>query len=112
MVLIDDLIANKTIFFNYMKEKYEVHSKSNIFLRDIIYALQSYYQKKGTKIKYSEAEKLTFDFTSQLVKKEELIPMGKNTWKVNFSLDNSVTKISEQKNKLIYPIGNRYEQSY
>jgi len=39
----NDLIKDKMVFFNYMKEKYEVHYKSNIFLRDILYAIKSFY---------------------------------------------------------------------
>ncbi len=90
MNLLDDLILNKHIFFNYMKEKYEVHYKSNIFLRDLLYAIKSFYEKKGKKVKYPEAEKLAFEFCNALTNNDELIPTSKNTWKVNFSLDSAV----------------------
>ncbi len=90
MNLLDDLISNKNIFFNYMKEKYEVHYKSNIFLRDLLYSIKSFYEKKGRKVKYSEAEKLAYQFSDMLVNKGELQPTAKNTWKVNFSVDSTV----------------------
>ena len=90
MNLLDDLVSNKSIFLNYMKEKYEVHYKSNIFLRDLLYAIKSFYEKKGKKVKYAEAEKLAFEFCNVLINNDELIPTSKNTWKVNFSLDSTV----------------------
>jgi hypothetical protein len=90
MNYLQDLTASKTIFFNYMKEKYEVIYKSNIFLRDLLYAIKSFYEKKGITISYISAEKLALEFADQLVKSEELQPIKKNTWKVNFSLDIAV----------------------
>ena len=76
-----------------MKEKYEVHYKSNIFLRDLLYAIRNYYEKKNQKLDYRQSEKLAFEFTDSLVKSGELQSMGKNTWKVNFSLETSVNEI-------------------
>ena len=93
MDIFDDLIANKKIFFNFMKERYEVHYKSNIFLRDILYAIKSFYEKKGRKLKYPLAEQLAFKFTEYLVSQSELVPIEKNIWKVNFSFNNSVKEI-------------------
>ena len=85
-----DLLTSRTIFFNYMKERYEVHYKSNIFLRDLLYAVKSYYEKKGLKLNYQQSEKLAKEFAESLVKTDELKVTGKNTWKVNFSFETSV----------------------
>jgi len=89
-----DLLSNKVIFFNYMKEKYEVHTKSNIFLRDLLYAIKSFYAKKGMLLNYAQAELIALDFTNELVKSGELELTKKNTWKVNFLLENSVVNIN------------------
>jgi hypothetical protein len=86
----DDLIANRIIFFNFMKERYEVHYKSNIFLRDILYAIKSFYEKKGQKISYPFAEQLAIRFTEHLENQTELILIEKHTWKVNFSFNNNI----------------------
>lgn len=94
MNMLNDLLANKTIFFNYMKEKYEVIYKSNIFLRDLIYAAQSFYQKKGIKLTVPQAEKLVLDFTAELEKSGELQFTQKNTWKVNFSQEPVVNEVA------------------
>ena len=95
MDYLNELLAGRTVFFNYMQKKYEVHYKSNIFLRDILYAIRSYYESKGKKLGYGEAEKLAYEFAFQLEKDGQLQLVGKNTWKVNFSLNNAVTELTD-----------------
>lgn len=90
MNYLQEITTNKTIFFNFMKEKYEVHKDSNIFLRDILYAIMSYYAKKDIKVKYSAAEKIALELVTQLEKENDLKKVGTNAWKVNFSLAKNV----------------------
>ncbi|MFA5804121.1 MAG: hypothetical protein WC879_05720 [Melioribacteraceae bacterium] len=97
MDLLNDLISNKTIFFNFMKVKYRLYLNSNIFFRDIQYAIKSYFEKKDIPIKYSQAEKVAYDFINKLEDTGELTKMSNNAWKVNFSLGNNVVQIDKQK---------------
>jgi len=86
MNYLQELTASDEIFFRYMKEKYRLFYNSNIFLRDIQYAIKSFFQRKNMKLKYLEAEKLAFDFTELMENKEKLKKVGNNAWKVNFLL--------------------------
>jgi len=86
MDLLQDLISNKKLFFSFMKEKYPVYKESNIFFRDLQYAIINYYMKKGKIIKYQNAEKLALKFIEKLVNEGELKNISNNAWKVNFSL--------------------------
>jgi len=97
MDLLNDLTSNKSIFFKFMKEKYRLYLNSNIFFRDIQYAIKSYFEKKDIRIKYSQAEKVAYDFIQKLEDTGELKKMSNNAWKVNFSLTNNVIQIDEQK---------------
>lgn len=90
MNYLSELSSNKTIFFNFMKEKYRVYQNSNIFFRDIQYAIKSYLEKKDKKIKYSEAEKIAQEFIKQMENDGQLKKMSTNAWKVNFSFEKSV----------------------
>jgi hypothetical protein len=90
MDYLKELTANKTIFFSFMKEKYRVFNNSNIFFRDIQYAIKSYFEKKNKRISYSEAEKVTKDFITQMENDKQLIKMSNNAWKVNFSFEKNV----------------------
>jgi hypothetical protein len=85
MNYIEDLIKNREIFFNYMKESYPVHLNSNIFLRDILYAIKRFYEKKEIRLKYPDAERLARSFTDLLVEEGHLKKISENTWKMNFS---------------------------
>ena len=86
MDLLQDLISNKKLFFSFMKEKYPVFKESNIFFRDVQYAIRNYYLKKGKPIDYQKAEKIASEFIEGLVKEGELKKISNNAWKVNFSL--------------------------
>ena len=90
MEYLSELTANRTIFFSFMKEKYNVFYNSNIFFRDIQYAIKSYFEKKNKKINYSDAEKIAREFIVKMENDKQLIKMSNNAWKVNFSFDSGV----------------------
>ncbi len=89
-----DLFANRMMFFNFMREKYPIFYNSNVFFRDIQYAIISYYRKKDTKIKPADSELIAENFVNELEKSGELIRISINSWKVNFSLENCVIEKS------------------
>ncbi len=84
------LIEKKEIFFIFMNEKYPVFFNSNIFLRDIQYAIRTYFERKDIIISYAEAEELMEQFTGTLERSADLIRLTNNSWKVNFSVTKSV----------------------
>lgn len=83
----NQLLAEKEIFLKYMKEKYKIFNNSNIFLRDIQFAIKSFFEKKDIKISYAEAESLMKELTSNMENSGELTKLSPNTWKVNFTLN-------------------------
>lgn len=83
----NELLNEKEIFFKYMGEKYKVFFNSNIFLRDIQYAVRSYFENRGINLKYPEAEKYALELTDYMEKSNELTPVSNGTWKVNFHLN-------------------------
>lgn len=98
MNYIEDLKTNKHIFLKFMSEKYKIFTHSNIFLRDIQFAIKFYFEKKDIYLKYPQAEKLAKEFTSYLVSLNELSLVSENTWKVIFSF--APTEIHEEEPKL------------
>ena len=86
MDYLNHLENNKKVFFNYMKENYTIFQHSNIFLRDIQYALISYFEIKEKPIKYGAAGKLATEFINNLVSTEELTSIDHKSWKVNFEV--------------------------
>ena len=84
MDYINELVKNREQFFNFMKEKYPLHQNSNIFLRDIQYAVKYYFERKNIALTYNKIYKLTDEFIILLEKENLVIRLNKNSWKVNF----------------------------
>jgi hypothetical protein len=83
MDYLQDLLSNKEIFFRYIAERFPIFTGANVFARDIQYGIKFFFEKKDIKLKYSDAEKLTSEFTSTLVKSGDLTTYNDQTWKVN-----------------------------
>ena len=83
---LEHLVSNKTIFFNYMNEHYKIVQHSNLFYRDLQYAIMSYFKMKDISVKYSAADKLAEDFIKSLIKDNELTEIDYKSWKINFEV--------------------------
>ncbi|PID59643.1 MAG: hypothetical protein CR986_05085 [Ignavibacteriae bacterium] len=83
---LNHLLENKKVFFNFMNENYTIFQNSNLFFRDIQYAVISYFEMKEKPIKYAQAEVVTTNFIDKLVKTNELTEINKRTYKINFEL--------------------------
>ncbi len=87
---LNTLINEKEIFIKYFQAKYSFFNNSNIFLRDLQYSIQRYFETKKHYLSYSQAEKLAFEFASDLENKGELLRLTANSWRVNFSTESSL----------------------
>ena len=83
--IVNDLISQKDFFLRFMKEKYPIYQNSNIFLRDIQFAIKSYYEKKEVFLRSEDAEKAAFALTEYLTMNDQLCQINAYTWKVLFS---------------------------
>ena len=96
MNYLQDLLSNRAMFFNFMKGSYKVFENSNIFFRDILYAIKAYFEKKEYKMRYSEAEKVAYEFIKTLENEGQLKKISENAWKVNFSLGSNVMEMVKE----------------
>ena len=97
MDYLEDLKKNQNIFLKFTSEKYRVFTHSNVFLRDIQFAIKFYFEKKNIVLKYPQAEKLAKEFTAYLVEQNELSQLTDNTWKVQFSFESDQPRKEEPK---------------
>lgn len=88
MNYLEHLINNKKIFFNFMKEDYPLFKYSNIFFRDLQYAISTYFKMKEKPVSYAEASLIATDFINYMVNKGELLQIDNKSWKVNFEILN------------------------
>ncbi len=98
MDYLGELQTNKDIFLKFMSERYKIFTHSNLFLRDIQFAIKFYFERKNKSLKYPEAEKLAFQFTDFLVQQSDLSIIDSRTWKVLFSFDHPVVEKETLKN--------------
>lgn len=93
MNYLNELTSNKEIFFKFMKEKYPIFFNSNIFFRDILYSIKSYFERKDKFLSYAQCEKLAIDYINYLENSSELKKVSHNAWKVNFFTNPVVNKV-------------------
>lgn len=87
---LDFLSQNSNLFLDYLREKYPVHSNSNIFLRDIQYGIKNFFEKRDIKLKQKEIEQLTNHVITVFESTGLFYNLSHNTWRVNFSTKNNV----------------------
>ncbi|MFZ1289859.1 MAG: hypothetical protein WAR79_07205 [Melioribacteraceae bacterium] len=83
---LEHLKSNKNVFFNFMKEDYPLFKHSNLFLRDLQYAIKSYFDMKENPINYSQAEKIARNFAEDLIKTNDVLQIDRKSWKLNFDI--------------------------
>ncbi len=89
------IFKEKEKFFEFMSEKYHVIYRSNIFLRDIQYAIFLFFRYRNEDIKSDEAERIAFELTEKLTETGELKKLSDNTWLVNFEIKSVVLEENE-----------------
>ena len=80
------LIENKSVFFKYMNENFTIFKDSNLFLRDLQYAIMSYFEIKEKSLKYHEAEFIALKFIDELVSAGDLTKIDHKSWRINFEI--------------------------
>lgn len=78
-------IGKKTELFDFMRANaFPVYHASNIFYRDIQYAIRDYVRaNEGKDIGWRESDALASAFVRDLEEKDVLRPFANNTWILN-----------------------------
>ncbi|CUU04619.1 hypothetical protein JGI1_01028 [Candidatus Thermokryptus mobilis] len=74
-------------FLKFMKNHYPLYHLSNVFVRDIEYAIIDYFLNKGTKLSFSEAEYLAQKFAEFMAEKGIFKPIKNEynrVWTLNY----------------------------
>ena len=90
---LDTLLSNQMDFFLFMQKKYPVYKDSNIFLRDLQYAIYQYFVNKSVQLTYAKTEKLAIELSEKLLTENKLIKISNFIWKLNFSVNPDVIVI-------------------
>jgi len=82
----EKLKSEEKIFFNYMHENYPLIKKSNIFLRDIEYAVKHFFELKEIKLQFEDVEYISNKFIKSLESAGKITKLDNKTWKVDQDL--------------------------
>ncbi len=94
--LFEQLKSEEQIFFNYMHENYPLIKHSNVFLRDIQYAIKHYFELKEITLYYEDVEKISNMFINYLETSGKISRLDNKTWKVNEDLVSNNKVVPEE----------------
>ncbi len=80
-----ELFNNKDTFFRFMSNKYPVKYKSNIFLRDVQFAVKDYYDIKKEKLSYTQTETIAKSLMNKLESENLASKLTHQSWYFLFS---------------------------
>ncbi len=96
MNYVEELKSNQESFLKYMAEKYPVFYNSNMFLRDVQYAVIAYFKLKGKNLQLDVAEGIAREFMEYLQSKNEVKFLRENTWRFLVRLEEPETAEEEK----------------
>jgi hypothetical protein len=68
----------------YLKSRYPLFHRSNIFFRDIQFGIQSMLEQRGRRIGYAAAETLAWALVGRLEQLRILEPVDRQTWVLDY----------------------------
>lgn len=72
------------IFLSYFKANYPVFHNSNIFFRDLQYAIRRFLENKGLETNYNESAKFAVTFADFLESEGVFVKTSNIGWKLNY----------------------------
>ncbi len=68
----------------FLKTQYPLYHLSNIFFRDVQYGIQTFFERRGDKVGYQDAEKAARAFVEKLVSEKIFTPIDRQSWVLNY----------------------------
>ena len=78
------ILNNQSEFLKFLKTKFALIHKSNLFFRDFHYGLMSYLEEYGTKVKYTAAELIAKEVGEGFEKNGVLKKIDHQSWLLNY----------------------------
>lgn len=79
----DHILTHSTDFLPFLRTRVPVFHLSNVFFRDMHYAVIAFATEHRLRIGYTEAEEVTRRLIERLEKEKILVPIDHQSWSVN-----------------------------
>jgi hypothetical protein len=79
----DHILTHSGDFLPFLRTRVPVFHLSNVFFRDIHYAVIAFAAEHHLRVGYTEAEDITRRLIERMEKEKLLLPIDRQTWSVN-----------------------------
>jgi hypothetical protein len=79
-----EILEHRTEVLAFLKSRFPLYHRSNVFFRDIQYGIQLFLERKGIKAGYPEAEQIAREFVSTLEGEGVLNAIDRQSWALNY----------------------------
>jgi hypothetical protein len=78
------VLNNSRDVLDFLRTRFPVYDRSNLFLRDVQYGIQAMFIQRGVRVNYSDAEAIAGAFVEKLEKEKILVPIDHMSWVVHY----------------------------
>ena len=79
-----EIVDHRLEVLRFLKSKFPIYHRSNIFFRDIQYGVQLFLLRGGARVSYPAAESIARALVAALEKEGVLVPIDRQSWAVNY----------------------------
>ena len=79
-----EVLDRKTDVLAFLKSRFPLYDKSNVFFRDIQYGIQVFLGRKGIKAGYPESERIAREFVSLLEREGVFVAIDSQSWALHY----------------------------
>jgi len=79
-----EILERKADVLAFLKTRFPLYDKSNVFFRDIQYGIQVFLGRKGIKAGYPESERIAREFVSLLEQEGVFVAIDNQSWALHY----------------------------
>ncbi|HTO93812.1 MAG TPA: hypothetical protein VMM80_05550 [Bacteroidota bacterium] len=79
-----EVVDHRVEVLRFLKSRFPIYHRSNIFFRDIQYGVQLFLLRRGARISYTAAESIARALVQALEREGVLVPIDRQSWAVNY----------------------------
>ena len=79
-----EILERKRDVLAFLKTRFPLYDKSNIFFRDIQYGIRLFLERKGIRAGYPEAEQIAREFALLLEREGVFVPIDRQSWALHY----------------------------
>lgn len=78
------ILGNQVEFLHFMRSRAPLYHFSNVFFRDLHFAVIEFLKEKNVRVRQTEGEQIAREIALQLEKRNILKKLNQNTWMLNY----------------------------